>query len=74
MRERYLSRFDEPDLHAKLISRMVVGNMVTDVELITRNFPEGKGMIEMLCIYEVIDGRIQRASFAIGEKTLHAAG
>jgi hypothetical protein len=52
---------------------VVVGNMVTDVELITRNFPEGKGTIEMLCIYEVIDGRIQRASFAIGDKTLHAA-
>jgi hypothetical protein len=74
MRDRYLSRFVEPDLHAKLISRMVVGNMVTDVELITRNFPEGKGTIEMLCIYEVVDGQIQRASFAIGEKTLHAAG
>lgn len=74
MRARYLSRFVEPDLHARLISRMVVGNIVTDAELITRNFPEGKGTIEMLCIYEVIDGRIQRASFAMGDKTLHAAG
>lgn len=72
MRERYLARFVEPDLQAKLISRMVVGNIVTDAELITRNFPEGKGTLEMLCIYEVLDGQIQRASFAIGEKTLHA--
>jgi putative hydrolase of HD superfamily len=72
MRERYLSRFSEPDLHAKLISRTVIGNIVTDAELITRNFPEGKGSLEMLCIYEVIDGRIQRASFALGAKTLHA--
>lgn len=73
MRERYLLRFSEPDLHAKLISRTVIGNIVTDAELITRNFPEGKGSLEMLCIYEVIDGRIQRASFSLGAKTLYAS-
>ena len=74
LRERYLTRFLEPDLHAKLLSRTVVGNIVTDVELITRNFPEGLGTLEMLCIYEVTEGRIRRASFAAGEKTLHAPG
>jgi hypothetical protein len=72
LRARFLARFAEPDLHAKLLSRIVVGNTVTDAELITRNFPEGRGTLEMLCIYEVIDGRIQRASFVAGEKTLHA--
>lgn len=72
LRERYLLRFAEPDLHARLISRTVLANIVTDVELVTRNFPEGKGSVEMLCIYEVIDGRIQRASFVVGEKVLHA--
>ena len=72
LRERFLTRFSESDLHAKLLSRIVVGNIVTDAELITRNFPEGLGTLEMLCVYEVIDGRIQRASFALGEKTLHA--
>jgi putative hydrolase of HD superfamily len=46
--------------------------MVTDLELITRNFPEGEGTLEMLCIYEVVDGHIQRASFAAGEKRLSA--
>lgn len=60
----------EPDLFAQLVSRVVVGNFVTDVELITRNFPEGLGTLEMLCIYEVFDGFIQRASFAVGKKTL----
>jgi putative hydrolase of HD superfamily len=40
--------------------------------LITRNFPEGRGTLEMLCVYEVVNGRIQRASFALGEKTLQA--
>ena len=70
MRERFLARFTEPDLHARLLSRTVVGAMVVDCELITRNFPEGLGTVEMLCVYEVVDGRIQRASFATGAKRL----
>lgn len=73
MRARYLTRFSEPDLHAKLVSRIAIGHVVTDAELITRNFPEGRGTMEMLCVYEVVDGRIQRASFVMGEKTLLAA-
>ena len=72
LRERFLTRFAEPNLHAKLLSRIVVGNIVTDADLITRNFPEGLGTLEMLCVYEITEGRIQRASFALGEKTLHA--
>ena len=72
LRERFLTRFSEPNLHAKLLSRIVIGNIVTDAELITRNFPEGVGTLEMLCVYEVTDGRIRRASFALGEKMLHA--
>jgi putative hydrolase of HD superfamily len=70
LRPRYVARFTEPDLHARLLSRMVMGNIVTDLELITRNFPEGVGTVEMLCIYEVVDGRIQRASFAPGATTM----
>ena len=70
MRERFLTRFAEPGLHARLLSRTVVGAMVVDCELITRNFPEGLGTVEMLCVYEVVDGRIQRASFATGAKRL----
>ena len=73
LRSRYLTRFAEPDLHARLISRIVVGSVVIDAELVTRNFPEGLGTLEMLCIYEVVNGRIQRASFATGTKVLHAA-
>ena len=71
LRSRFLTRFAEPDLHARLLSRIVMGNIVTDHELITRNFPEGRGTIEMLCVYEVVNGRIQKASFAIGEKRLN---
>ena len=72
LRPRYMTRFEEPDLFARLLSRTVIGNIVTDLELITRNFPEGLGTLEMLCIYEVVDGRIQRASFASGATTLLA--
>jgi putative hydrolase of HD superfamily len=70
MRPRFLARFAEPNLHARLLSRQVAGNMVADLELIERTFPEGVGSIEMLCIYEVFDGRILRATFATGEKKL----
>jgi hypothetical protein len=70
IRPRYVARFVEPDLHARLLSRTVLGNFVTDLEVVTRNFPQGRGTVEMLCIYEVVDGRIQAASFATGSTTL----
>lgn len=73
MRPRYLLRFQEPDLHARLISRTVMDNVVVDLEIITRNFPEGLGTIEMLCLYEVSGGRIRKASFASGRTTLARA-
>jgi hypothetical protein len=70
MRARFFTRFTEPDLHARLLSRTVMGNVVVDLELITRNFPEGVGTLEMLCIYEVANGLIQKVSVVMGEKRL----
>ena len=70
LRARILVRFAEPDLHARLLSRTVMGSVVVDLEQITRNFPEGRGTMEMLCIYEVAQGRIVRASFAFGTPVL----
>ena len=72
IRPRYQERFAEPDLQARLLNRTVMGNIVTDLEIVTRNFPEGLGTVEMLCVYEVVEGRIARASFATGEKRLSA--
>jgi len=66
MRERFLARFAEPDLHARLVSRKVIDAFVIDHEVITRNFPEGRGTLEMLCIYEVRDGLIRKATFVAG--------
>jgi len=73
LRARYAIRFAEPDLHARLVSRTCIGNMVVDAEIITRNFPEGVGTLEMLCVYEVSDGLIVRASFAPGVQMMAPA-
>jgi putative hydrolase of HD superfamily len=70
LRTRILTRFAEPDLHARLINRTVMGSVVVDLEQITRNFPEGRGTVDMLCIYEVAQGRIVRASFAFDAPVL----
>ena len=37
IRPRYQQRFAEPDLHARLLTRSVLGNFVTDLEIVTRN-------------------------------------
>lgn len=73
LRSRFLARFAEPDLHARLLARTVMGAVVVDYEVVTRNFPEGQGTMEMLCVYEVLNGRIRKASFAFGEKKLDAS-
>ena len=72
LRARYRERFAEPDLMATLLSRTTVGSVVTDLEVVTRNFPEGLGTVTMLCIYEVDGGQIRKASFVSGEKRLAA--
>ncbi|WP_269533421.1 nuclear transport factor 2 family protein [Chitinimonas sp. BJYL2] len=66
MRARIQTRFAEPDLHAKLIKRSVMGNVVIDHEDVTRNLPEGIGRVELVCIYVVERGLIQSASFLFG--------
>lgn len=73
LKQRIEIRFAEPDLHARLISRTVMGAIVVDHEHITRNFPEGRGHVEMICIYEVAADVILRATFALGEPTLEAS-
>lgn len=70
MRPRFLGRFTEPDLHASLRHRAVVGNFVMDHERVTRNFPEGRGQVDMLCIYEVQEGLIVKVSFAVAEPVI----
>jgi hypothetical protein len=67
IRARTAPRFLEPDLHAHLIKRSVMGDVVIDHEIVTRNFSQGRGTVEMTCIYQIRNGWIQTASFVIGE-------
>ena len=69
LRRRMAVRFAEPDLHARLISRVTMAQVVVDLERVTRTFPDGKGTVEMLCIYEVVGGHIVKASYALGAET-----
>lgn len=73
LRERLAVRLAEPDLHAHLLQRTVMGHLVIDQEIVTRNFPEGLGSMSMVAIYEVRDGLIQSASVSFGEKVLAVA-
>jgi len=70
VRERTAGRFRESNLHARLIKRIVMGQVVIDHEEVTRTFPEGTGKIELVAIYEVRHGRIATARFISGAKTL----
>lgn len=69
IRARTAVRLNEPDIHAQLISRSVMGKVVIDHEIVTGNLSEGKGKIELVCIYVVEDGLIQSASFIAGMPT-----
>ena len=70
LRERFTARFQEPNLHAALLSRTVMGHIVVDREEVRRTFPEGPGQLQLLMIYEVQNGRIAQAWSIAGEKKL----
>jgi putative hydrolase of HD superfamily len=66
IRSRHLERFKEPDLHAQLISRVGVGGLVVDREIVTRNFATGRAKLDVIGIYEFDGGAIRRAWFKQG--------
>lgn len=67
IRTRHVARFAEPDLYANLIARFSVESMVVDREVVTRNFPEGLRLVDVVAIYEVTDSKIAKAWFRLGE-------
>lgn len=67
IRKRMEERFTDPSLHARLLHRTSMENVVVDHELVTRTLPDGLATVEMLCIYEVHAGQIIKATFAIGQ-------
>ncbi|BFM05035.1 hypothetical protein [Halioxenophilus aromaticivorans] len=64
------ARFLEPDLNASIIERRVYDDTVIDHELIIRNFPEGLGSVEMLCIYSIENNLIKSGIFKVFNKKL----
>ena len=70
IRQRFLARFAEPNLKAKLNRRIIHGSFAIDHETVTRTFPEGAGTIELTAIYEVEAGLIRNAWFIFGKKTI----
>lgn len=73
IRERHVARFQEANLHGRLIARFSVGNLVVDQEVVTRTFPEGAGEVDVMAIYEVEAGKIVKAWFKMGSPRLHGA-
>lgn len=72
LRERYASRFKEPNLHAVIVKRIVMGNVVVDHERVTRTFPEGTGVLDAVAIYEIQNGKIAKAWLILGPRSLDA--
>ena len=73
IRARTAQRFKEPNLHALLLKRVVMGKVVIDDEDVVRTFPEGPGRVELVCVYVVEHGKIQSATFSIGPPVLTPA-
>ncbi len=73
IRGRHVARFREPNLHATLVNRIAVANVVVDQETVTRTFPDGPGEVDVVAIYQVENGKIANAWFKMGSPRLHAA-
>ena len=70
LRERYAARFAEPNLHALVVKRIVMGNFVIDHEKVTRMFPAGPGTTDAVAMYEIEGQRIARVWFIFGAPVL----
>ncbi len=70
IRERHMVRFQEPNLHGALLSRISLDGLVVDRERVTRTFPDGPGTVDVVAIYEVAGGLIQKAWFRMGTPAL----
>lgn len=52
LRERFTARFAEPDLHARLVQRIVLGAKVFDHEEITRNIDAEVRVLSVVMLYK----------------------
>lgn len=72
LRARFALRFQEHNLHAHLLHRIIMDRFVIDHERVTRTFPEGPGTIELVATYEIVDSKIINVWFLAGLKTLNS--
>lgn len=70
MRPRFAARFQEPNLHARLLQRAVMGNIVIDHEVVSRALPDGPGKVDLVAIYEVVDGLIRSQTVQVSNERL----
>ena len=70
VRERLTNRFRDTSLSARLLKRMVLGNLVISHQILTLTFPEGPGTLELIAMQEVENGKITRAWFKLGDPAL----
>jgi len=69
IRARFASRFAAAKPHARLLNRIVAGDMVIDHEIVSSAAAEGPGSVELVAMYRVEDERIAKAWFIFGAKT-----
>jgi len=67
MQRQIIGQFKDTQIHAELIHWIAMVNIVGDHELITRTFADDPGTVEMVCMYKVNEGKITKATFAIGQ-------
>ncbi len=70
MRARYTETFKNPELHAEILKRIVVGDTVVDHERVRLRFPEGVGTLDAIAISAVENGKITRVWFRRGEQKI----
>jgi len=61
LRERYIQRFANPKLHARIADRMVIGNKVIDFEHVSGI--KDNEISKVVAIYEVAEGLIHKVWF-----------
>ncbi len=70
IRARYVARFQEPDLSGELLGRFSSVGPVVDRGIAARNFPEGRGKIDVNAVDDVEGDKIAKAWFRQGTPVL----
>ncbi len=66
MRARYTTRFEDPLLYAYVAKRTVMGKTVLDHEYVRASLPLGPGVLQVMAIYQIEDGKIAEVRFIYG--------